>query len=205
MTEPLPAKDRMQEYFDKRGLSSTGGLLNFKTFTKVIEAFIDPTAILGPNTIVWHYARVLANCTIGSDCNIGGGAEIGRGTTIGDRTRISSGVFLPSNTVIGSDVFIGPNVTCTDDKYPRTLKPGESYTALPPTIEDHASIGAGAILLPGVRIGRGARVAAGAIVTRDVQAGDAVIGMPARTFTLSKETPEAYLSDFAETRTLGAS
>lgn len=169
-----------------------------------IENFVDPTAQIMGGSVIWHYARVLAHVIIGRECSIGGGAEIGRGTTIGDRTRISSGVFLPSNSRIGSDVFIGPNVTCTDDRFPRTLKPGETYRAEPPTIEDHASIGAGAVLLPGVRIGKGARVAAGAIVTKDVPDGLAVKGFAAKRFELSEEARTAYMSDFAETLTLGA-
>jgi UDP-2-acetamido-3-amino-2,3-dideoxy-glucuronate N-acetyltransferase len=166
-------------------------------------AFVDPSSRIPASSQVWHFAIVLANCKIGNDVNIGGGAEIGRGTTIGDRTRISSGVFLPSNSVIGSDVFIGPNVTCTDDRFPKTLKPGETYKAEPPVIEDGASVGAGAVILPGVRIGKGSRVAAGAIVTRDVPDGLAVKGLPAKRFELSTDAKKAFLSDFAETLSLG--
>lgn len=199
------AHRRLINYFAERGLLGNVGPLNFKT-TKdtLIHAFIDESAILGEGTTVWHFARVLADVIVGEHCNIGGNAEIGRGTTIGDRTRVSSGVFLPSNSRIGSDVFIGPNVTCTDDRFPRTLKAGETYNALPPIIEDGASIGAGATILPGVRIGKAARVAAGAIVTKDVPDGLAVKGVAAKRFDLSEEARIAYLSDFAETRTLGA-
>jgi UDP-2-acetamido-3-amino-2,3-dideoxy-glucuronate N-acetyltransferase len=167
------------------------------------NCFVDPTALIGGGSVIWHFARVLANCKIGKDVSIGGGAEIGRGTTIGDRTRISSGVFLPSNSRIGADVFIGPNVTCTDDRYPRTLKPGETYDALPPIIEDGASIGAGAVILPGVRIGKGSLVGAGCVVAKDVPDGMAVKGRAAQRFNLSAEAKTAYMSDFAETITLG--
>jgi len=152
--------------------------LNWKKTTKIIEAFIDPSATFQKGTIIWHYARVLAKCRIGFDVSIGGGTEIGRGTVIGDRTRIGANVFLPPNSVIGSEVFIGPNVTCTDDKHP--MAGNTEYTAEPPTIGDGASIGAGAVLLPGVVIGANARVAAGAVVTRDVPAGMMVVGNPAR-------------------------
>jgi acetyltransferase-like isoleucine patch superfamily enzyme len=134
----------------------------------------------GVDVVVWHFARVLADVVIGDHCSIGGGAEIGRGTLIGDHSRISANVFLPSNTVIGDHVFIGPGVVCTDDRYPRTLEPGETYEALPPCIGDYASIGAGAVLLPGVQIGKRARIAAGAIVTRDVPDEGMVRGEPAR-------------------------
>ena len=77
-------------------------------------------------------------------------------------------------------MFIGPGVTCTDDRHPKILAPGESYTAEPPTIEDFVSIGAGAVILPGVRIGHHAKVAAGAIVTRHVAPHTLVRCLPAR-------------------------
>jgi acetyltransferase-like isoleucine patch superfamily enzyme len=152
----------------------------------IIESFIDPSARIGARTICWWYSRILADVSIGEDCSIGGGAEIGRGSIIGDRTRISANVFLPPNSVIGSDVFIGPGVICTDDRVPRAGN--ADYVAEPPTIEDGASIGAAAILLPGVRIGRHARVAAGAVVTCDVLSQTMVIGLPAR----ARAMPEGW-------------
>lgn len=155
--------------------------LNYKrpSGTKgVIEAMIDPTAILGAGTIVWWYARVLANVVTGTDCSIGGGTEIGRGSTIGDRTRIGANVFLPPNSRIGADVFVGPGVVCTDDRHPRCGH--ADYIAEPPTIGDGASVGAGVVILPGRTIGAKARVAAGSIVTADVPDGCFAIGAPAR-------------------------
>lgn len=155
--------------------------LNYKTPTRIITAFIDPSAIIGDDSTVWHYARILAGVRIGRGCSIGGGAEIGRDTIIGDDSRISAGVFLPPNTKVGKHVFIGPNVTCTDDMHPKVPRPGDApYDAQPPIIEDYAAIGAGAVLVPGVRIGYGARVAAGAIVTKSVPDRAMVRGQPAR-------------------------
>lgn len=141
-------------------------------------AFIDPSATIGEGTVVWHWAVVLADVVIGRNCSVGACAEVGRGSVIGHRTRISHGVFLPSYSQLGDDVFIGPNVTCTDDRYPRAGN--TDYRPLPPVIEDGASIGAGAVLLPGVRIGAGALIGAGAVVTRDVIPGQMVRGEPAR-------------------------
>lgn len=144
----------------------------------VAQCFIDPSVTMGEGTRVWHYSCVLADVRLGAFVNIGSGCEIGRGSTIGDRSRIGAHVFLPPNSTVGADVFLGPNVTCTDDRHPRAGN--ADYIAEPPIIEDGASIGAGAVLLPGVRIGAHARVAAGAIVTRDVPAHGHVVGMPAR-------------------------
>ncbi len=159
--------------------------VNTKTMSAYIQAYIDPTSTMGEGSMVWHYARVLAEVRIGKNVSIGGGAEIGRGSVIGDNTRISAGVFLPPNSVVGENVFIGPNATFTDDKHPRVLKPGDPpYTAQPPIIKDHAAIGAGATICPGVIIGERARVAAGAIVTKDVVPDGMVRSMPARPRTM---------------------
>jgi acetyltransferase-like isoleucine patch superfamily enzyme len=153
--------------------------------------FIDPSATVGVGTKVWHYSCVLADVVLGDSVNIGSGCEIGRGSTIGNRTRIGAHVFLPPNSTVGADVFIGPGVICTDDKHPRC---GNSdYIAEPPIIEDGASVGAGAVLLPGVRIGRNARVAAGSLVTKDVPDDGHVLGFPARTRTM----PARWVADVA--------
>ncbi|SRR6266540_2966228 len=140
--------------------------------------FIDRTAVIGRNTSVWHWAVILADVVIGHHCSIGSFVEIGRGSVIGDWTRISNGVFLPSNSIIGKCVFLGPGVTCTDDRHPRANN--AAYDAEPPIIEDGASVGARAVILPGIRVGRGAMVGAGAIVTHDVEPGSMVRGEPAR-------------------------
>lgn len=131
--------------------------------------FLDPSARVHATTKLWHFAKILAGVQVAQHCVIGGGVELGRGTTVGAGTHIGSGVFLPPKSRIGRGVFIGPNVTCCDDKLPRVLNPGDPpYKAEPPVIEDDAVIGAHAVLLPGIRIGKGARVAAGALVTKSV-------------------------------------
>jgi len=135
--------------------------------------FVDPSAELGDDTVVWHFAVVLANVRIGARCSIGARSEIGRGCVIGEDTRIGSGVFLPPDSVVGRNVFIGPNTTFTDDRFPRA---GQPYNAEPPTIEDGASIGAGCVILPGVRIGSGAMVGAGSVVAKDVHPNSKVRG-----------------------------
>ncbi|HEX7828641.1 MAG TPA: DapH/DapD/GlmU-related protein [Thermoanaerobaculia bacterium] len=164
------------------------------------SAEIDPTVDIGPYTIIaagvkigphtrlWAHVNILADVVIGAWCSIGAGSEVGRGTTIGDRTRIGSQVFLPANTQIGKWVFIGPQVGCSDDRTPRVPAPTDPhYTAEPPVIEDASSIGLGAKLCPGIRIGMGARVALGAIVTHDVAPSEKVRshGVAARAFETS--------------------
>jgi len=151
-----------------------GGLRYFRSQ----RCQIAPSAIVGQDTSIWQFASILQDVKIGNNCSIGACAEVGRASRIGNDTRIGHGVFLPPRSEIGNNVFIGPSVTFTDDKHPRAGN--DDYEAQPPVVEDRASVGAGAVILPGVRIGYGAMVGAGAIVTRDVPANAVIYGSPAR-------------------------
>lgn len=187
----------------------------------VTEAFIDPSATFGEDTKIewyaivqerarigshvhiWGGARILPDVVIGDRCMIGGGTEIGTGSVIGAGSRIQANCFLPSHSIVGENVFIGPNVVCTDDRHPVVPGPNDPpYFAEPPIIEDGAAIGAGAVLCPGVRIGKNARVAAGAVVTKDVLENGMVRGLPARPrkMPIQWETYERR-SQFANTPT----
>ncbi len=159
--------------------------------------FIDSTAVIGEGTTVWHFSVILANVIVGKHCNIGSRVEIGRGSVIGSRVRISSGVFLPSNSVIENEVFIAPNCTFTDDRHPRAGNT-QTYIAEPPYIEHGASVGAGSVILPGVRIGTGAMIGAGSVVTRDVPAHEHVRGEPARVKAYSRIKSELSYDAYAE-------
>ncbi len=143
------------------------------------SSFIDPSARVADTAKVWHFAVILAGVRVGEDASIGSHSEVGRGSVVGERTRIGKGVFLPPNSNVGDDVFIGPGTVFTDDKYPRAGN--KDYNAQPPQIEDGASIGAGCVILPGIRIGKRAVIGAGSVVTSDVAAFTMVYGEPART------------------------
>lgn len=137
-------------------------------------AFIDPSAKIGDGVKIWHFSVVLAGVAIGNNVSIGSVCEIGRGCVIGHGTQIGSGSFLPPNTIVGNRVFIGPKVVMTDDRYPVSNNP--DYNAQPPVIQDDVSIGAGAVILPGVTIYKGARIEAGSVVTKDVPGNTLVCG-----------------------------
>lgn len=172
--------------------------INAKTLKCIVHNYIDPDVIMEEGSFVWWFAVVLAGTRLGKHVMIGSRTEIGFRCTIGDYSRIGSGVFLPSDTVVGKYVFIGPNVTCTDDRTPKVPTPGsEPYHAEPPFIDHGAAIGAGAVILPGVKIGAYARIAAGAVVTRDVEPFAMVVGMPAR-----EREPSAESKHWIEAQTL---
>lgn len=145
--------------------------------------FIHPLAdvqskTIGDNTKVWQFVVILPGARIGAEANICSHCLIENDVVIGDRVTVKNGVQLWDGLRIGNDVFIGPNVTFTNDKYPKSRN--AHFTLLLTWIEDGASIGGGATILPGIRIGAGATVGAGAVVTKDVAAGETVVGNPAK-------------------------
>ena len=132
---------------------------------------------ISPGTRIWQFVVVLPGARIGSDCNICAHCFVENDVMIGDRVTLKSGVYLWDGVTLEDDVFIGPNATFTNDKIPRTQmhKPLERTL-----VQAGASIGAGAVILPGLTIGAGAIIGAGAVVTKSVPAGETWVGNPAR-------------------------
>ena len=133
---------------------------------------------IGEGTSIWQFCVVLPGAKIGSYCNICSHCFIENNVTIGHRVTVKCGVQLWDGLQIEDDVFIGPNVTFTNDMRPRSKQYPDEF--LPTIIRKGASIGANATILPGVEIGVGAMVGAGAVVTKSVLAGTTVVGNPAQ-------------------------
>lgn len=142
------------------------------------HAVVHPDASIGSGTRIWQFAIVMAGARIGRDCNLNAHTLVEGEALLGDRVTLKCGVYVWNGIILEDDVFCGPNATFTNDLRPRSRKPPEAWAQT--VVETGASIGAGAILLPGVRIGRGAMIGAGAVVTKDVPAGATWAGNPAR-------------------------
>lgn len=133
---------------------------------------------IGDGTRIWQFCVILEGARIGEDCNVCSHCFIESDVILGDRVTIKSGVQLWDGCRIGDDVFVGPNATFTNDTYPRSKQYAAEFKSI--RVDDGASIGANATILPGVRIGARAMIGAGAVVIEDVPPDATVVGNPGR-------------------------
>ena len=152
------------------------------------EFFVHPLADvhateIGMGSRVWQFVVILPNAQIGRDCNICSHCLIESDVVIGDRVTVKSGVQIWNGLRIANDVFIGPNVSFSNDKFPKSGN--RDFDCMQTIVDEGASIGAGATILPGIHIGANAVVGAGAVVTKNVPAGATVVGNPARIHQLN--------------------
>src|SRR6476469_5516605 len=144
---------------------------------------IHPTALvaatrIGEGTRIWAFGNILEGARIGRDCNFCDRCFIENDVVVGDRVTIKCGVSLWDGVRLEDDVFVGPDVSFSNDPRPRS---GAHLATHPTTVvRQGASLGSGAVLLPGVTVGRWALVGAGAVVTGDVPDFALVYGNPAR-------------------------
>ena len=131
----------------------------------------------GPSTRTYEPVN-LYECTIGAECIVGPFTEITRGVVIGDRCRIQSHSFICEGVTIGNDCFVGHGVMFINDRF-SSGAPAETSKEWEKTeIGNNVSIGSNVTILP-VRIGDGAVIGAGSVVTKDVAANTIVKGNPA--------------------------
>jgi acetyltransferase-like isoleucine patch superfamily enzyme len=143
-----------------------------------VLADIQEGCSIGEGTRVWQFVVIFRGARIGRECNICSHVLIEDDVVIGDRVTVKSGVQIWDGITLEDDVFVGPNVTFTNDPFPRSRMRPTAFTRT--VVRQGASIGGGAVILPGVTIGEAAMVGAGAVVTKDVPAGAVVVGNPAR-------------------------
>ncbi|AZK94040.1 MULTISPECIES: acyltransferase [Streptomyces] len=149
-------------------------------------AQVAETAEIGAGSSVWELAQIREDARLGEGCVIGRGAYVGTGVRMGDNCKLQNYSLVYEPAELGNGVFIGPAVVLTNDHYPRSVDPdfqqkrGGDWEAVGVKIADGASVGARAVCVAPLTIGRWAMVAAGAVVTKDVPDFALVVGVPAR-------------------------
>lgn len=142
------------------------------------SAEVHPEAEIGAGTKIWNWTKIRENARIGANCTIGQCIYVDSGVVIGDACKIQNCVSVYHGVTIGRAVLVGPNVTFTNDRFPRAANP--EWQVDPTVVEDGASIGGNATIRCGVRLGAYCMIGAGSVVTHDVPAFGLVVGQPAR-------------------------
>lgn len=171
---------------EPKGAGATARVPAFDRRVRIAKnCSVGPNAVIyydvdiGESTLLGDGASIREQCRIGSKCIISRYVTLNYNVRVGDRTKVMDLTHLTGNCTVGNDVFVSIHVSTVNDN----AIGAHGYspdTIIGPTLEDGCMIGANAVLLPRVRIGAGAVVAAGAVVTKDVSPGDKVFGMPAR-------------------------
>ena len=149
-------------------------------------AQVSENTIIGKNTKIWNWCQVRENSKIGDNCILAKGVYVDFGVIIGNNVKIQNNVSIYHGLTIHDGVFIGPHVCFTNDKIPRainsdeSLKEDDNWTISKTIIEKGASLGANSTILPGIKIGKFAMIAAGSVVTKDVPDFGLVVGIPAK-------------------------
>ncbi|MBP0458457.1 acyltransferase [Streptomyces montanisoli] len=149
-------------------------------------AQVDKAAVVGDGSSVWDLAQIREDAVLGANCIVGRGAYIGSGVQVGDNVKIQNHALVYEPARLADGVFVGPAAVLTNDLNPRavdpdgSLKRGSDWEAVGVTLDEGASLGARAVCVAPVRVGRWAMVAAGSVVTKDVRDFALVAGVPAR-------------------------
>lgn len=152
--------------------------MNNQKFFLHPSAEVHPLSVIGQDCQIWNWTKLRENTKIGSKTKVGQCCYIDAGVTIGENCKIQNSVQIYQGVKIGDSVFIGPNVTFTNDKYPRAFN--EKWEIIQTTVSNNASIGAGAVIVCGITLGQYSLVAAGSVVTKSVPDYGFVAGNPAK-------------------------
>lgn len=142
------------------------------------SADISPEASIGKGTKIWINAQVRENANIGENCILSKDVYIDAGVSLGNGCKVQNSVSIYSGVTIENDVFVGPNTSFTNDKVPRAFN--NDWQVIETRICEGASLGANSTIVCGIEVGEYAMVAAGAVVTKDVEPYTLVMGNPAK-------------------------
>ena len=149
-------------------------------------AEIERGARIGEGTRIWHFVHIRSGAVVGANCTLGYNVYIDKDVSIGSNVKLQNRVSVYAGVTLEDGVFVGPHATFTNDTYPRSIAPdgsllnSEDWPKVPTLVKYGASIGASAVVIAGVTIGRWAMIGAGAIVTHDIPDHGLAIGRPAR-------------------------
>jgi UDP-2-acetamido-3-amino-2,3-dideoxy-glucuronate N-acetyltransferase len=141
-------------------------------------AVVDKTAIIGKGTKIWHFVHVRENAEIGENCVLGHGVYVDKKVKIGNRVKLENGANVYQGVKLEDDVFIGPNVTFTNDPYPRSFS--SNWKIVPIYIKKGVSIGGGSVVSCGITIEEYAMIGAGSVVTKKIPPHALAYGNPAK-------------------------
>ncbi len=143
------------------------------------SAYVDEPCSIGKGTRIWHFSHVSKGAKIGANCNIGQNVFIGGDVIIGSNVKIQNNVSIYSGIVIEDDVFLGPSCVLTNVTNPRSQIVRHSLYEKT-VFHRGATVGANATIVCGIELGRYCFVAAGAVVTKDVNDYAMIVGVPGR-------------------------
>jgi UDP-2-acetamido-3-amino-2,3-dideoxy-glucuronate N-acetyltransferase len=143
------------------------------------SSFVDPGAVIGKGTKIWHFSHVMSGAVIGAGCNLGQNVVVMPGTRIGDNVKIQNNVSVYEGVTLEDDVFCGPSCVFTNVLNPRSHV-SRKHEYQPTLVRRGATIGANATVVCGTTLGEYCFIGAGAVVAADVPAFGLMLGVPAR-------------------------
>lgn len=144
------------------------------------SSYIDDNVEIGEETKIWHFSHILSGAKIGANCSLGQNINVGNNVKIGDGCKIQNNVSIYEGVELENDVFCGPSMVFTNDLTPRA-KYSKGHAGYQKTlVKEGATIGANATIVCGHTVGKGAMIAAGAVVVTDVPDYGLMAGVPAK-------------------------
>lgn len=155
---------------------------------------IGDNSVIGANVVIYSNVKIGKNCligdgvviredvVIGDNCIIGINSKVGARTRIGNKTRVMDLTNVASDAILGNYVFIGPGVMMGNDNSMGRNYCGDGRNFTGPVIEDYVTVGMNSSILPNTTIGKDSIVAAGAVVTRNIEPGILAMGAPAKKY-----------------------